>query len=295
MNMCPEKERFFKEFLGFIHEYEYYFESEQSDQYLMIKEYSCPSADQDFPLPNELRPLDVLYDTMLYIIDKIITRMEEFLYNSQFFSIAEWYNFVWNRTRSIRKEIVQQRLLTSESDPNLKGVLIIEQCARFHIMCAYRLCDQSPDIFDFKINEENLKNCFQSLHHYYQKSHELNSKLIPSPNEAEFKSYKILLNLTESDISREIQRWPKEIRHSRNVDFALDCYFAFNSKNYVKFFRLITSSECQYLQSCILHRYFYRIRANAFKTIFTSFNENKEKIYPIEKIVEILGRFILLK
>ena len=298
MDMCPEKERFSREYLGLCHKYEYSVDSQQPDQYLMIKEYSRSSADQDLPLPNEMRPLDVLHDTMLFIIDRIITKLEEFstttdfLYNSDLFSIVEWYDFVWNRTRSIRKEIIQQRLLTSENDPNLKGVLIIEQCARFHIMCAHRLCDQPSDIFDFKINEENLKNCFQSLRQYYQTSHELGSKLIPSPNEAEFKSYIILLNLTESNILGEIQRWPKEIRHSRNVHFALDCYFAFNSKNYVKFFRLIKSDECQYLQSCILHRHFYSVRVHAFKTIFTSFKENKEKIYLIDKLVEILGKSI---
>ncbi|RNA21027.1 germinal-center associated nuclear -like isoform X1 [Brachionus plicatilis] len=296
-DMCPEKERFSREHLGLCHKYEFSADNQQPDHYIMVKEYSRSSADQDLPLPNEMRSLDVLYDTMLYIIDKIITRIEEsstesgFFYNAEIFSIVEWYDFVWNRTRSIRKEIIQQRLLTSDSEPDLKGVFIIEQCARFHIMCSHRLCDQASDIFDFKINEENLKNCFQSLRQYYQTSHELGSNLPASPFEAEFRSYIILLNLTESNILGEIQRWPKEIRHSRSVHFALNCYFAFNSKNYVKFFRLIASDECEYLQSCILHRHFFSARLDAFKTIFNSFKENKEKNYPIDKLVEILEKF----
>ena len=137
----------------------------------------------------------------------------------------------------------------------LGSLVIIEQCARFHIMCAHRLCEQGPQVFDFKINEDNLKNCFQSMRQYY----EFNQMLVkPSPYEAEFRSYGILLNLNESNILREIQRWPEHIRHSEHVRFALSIYFAYNSRNYVKFFRLIQSDKCQYLHACILHRYFYR-------------------------------------
>ncbi|CAF0860307.1 unnamed protein product [Brachionus calyciflorus] len=295
LDMCPEKERFSREHLMLCHEYEFSPGTQQPDHFLMIKEYSRSSADQDLPLSNEMRSLDVLYDTTLYIIDEIITRIEsfssetEFEVNQDLFSICKWYDFVWNRTRSIRKDIIQQRLLINEANPSVDAVLIIEQCARFHIMCAHRLCDQQPDVFDLKINEENLKNCFQSLRQYYEKSHESTSNLPESPNESEFRSFIILLNLTESNILGEIQRWPKQIRHSKYVQFALNCYFAYNSKNYVKFFRLIGSDDCEYLQACVLHRHFYKARADAFKNIFSAFKENKEKLFPIGKIVEILG------
>ena len=96
--------------------------------------------------------------------------------------------------------------------------------------------------------------------------------LQPSPNEAEFRSYIILLNLNESNILGEIQRWPPSIRHSAHVRFALTIYFAYNCRNYARFFRLIRSPECSYLHACILHRYFYRVRADAFRTIFTGEN-----------------------
>lgn len=141
---------------------------------------------------------------------------------------------------------------------------IIEQCARFHIMCAHRLCDQTSEIFDVKINEDTLKQCFQSLRQYYEATRAAASTsgsapavLKPSANEAEFRAYVILVNLTESSILSEIQRWPKSIRHDKQVRFALKVYFAFNSKNYIHFFRLVSSPECDYLQACILHRYFF--------------------------------------
>lgn len=307
-DMCPEKERYSRDCLSLCHSYEMDPETNQPDHYLMIKEYSRSSADQDLPLPNEMRPLSVLYDTMLYLIENVISKIETYSgsdpnENEADFSLGEWYDFIWNRTRSIRKDIIQQRLLLNyqnlvnpvpeaQSDNSnirsgLGGVLIIEQCARFHIMCAHRLCDQESNIFDFKINEENLKNCFQSLRQYYEMSRE-SASMEPSPNEAEFRSYSILLNLNESNILCEIQRWPEDIRHSVSVRFALSIYFAYNSRNYIKFFRLVKSNQCEYLNASILHRYFYKIRCEAFKTIMTSYRD-KEKTFPVSKLVDWLG------
>ena len=280
------------------------------DPRLMIKEYSRSSADQDLPLPNEMRPIHVLYDTMIYLIDEIIAKIaneDENPSENGEFSLCDWYDFVWNRTRSIRKDIIQQRLLLNDMNETsssqnqfhdneflnngLGGVLIIEQHARFHILCAHRLCEQSAQVFDFKINEENLKNCFQSLRQYYEKtSHSKNeNRLRPSPNESEFRSYIILLNLRESNIGMELKRWPSHLRHSKHVSFALKIYNAYNSKNYVKFFRLVRSNQCEYLQACLLHRYFYNVRSTAFETIFLAFKENNLRKYPLSKLVDNLG------
>ena len=57
---------------------------------------SFPAQFQDEPLPHELRPLPVLTMTMNYLLTEIANRWEEERW-------AEWYDFLWNRTRSIRK------------------------------------------------------------------------------------------------------------------------------------------------------------------------------------------------
>jgi hypothetical protein len=51
---------------------------------------------QDEPLPHELRPLPVLTMTMNYLLAEIADVGEDGKW-------AEWYDFLWNRTRSIRK------------------------------------------------------------------------------------------------------------------------------------------------------------------------------------------------
>jgi hypothetical protein len=46
-------------------------------------------------------------------------------------------------------------------------VSLVEKCARFHIFCAERLCQEDAHDFDPKLNNENLTKCLQSLKHMY--------------------------------------------------------------------------------------------------------------------------------
>lgn len=72
-------------------------------------------------------------------------------------SISDWYHFIWDRTRGIRKDITHQELCS------LSAAELVEQCARFHIHCAARLVAEEAQVFDQKINTENLTKCLQSL------------------------------------------------------------------------------------------------------------------------------------
>ena len=51
---------------------------------------------QDEPLPHELRPTHVLAMTMDYLVTMVIN-------NRSAEGSGEWFNFIWNRTRAIRK------------------------------------------------------------------------------------------------------------------------------------------------------------------------------------------------
>lgn len=65
------------------------------DHAAAIKEYSRSSADQEEPLPHDLRPLPVLGMTMDYLVTQIMDQGHDIY--------RDWYDFVWNRTRGIRK------------------------------------------------------------------------------------------------------------------------------------------------------------------------------------------------
>ncbi len=156
------------------------------DHQTAIKEYSRSSADQEEPLPHDLRPCSTLHLTFNYLLHNVINRSENEVEN-----LGDWYYIVWDRTRSIRKDMTQQQL------SDLEAVSLMEKCTRFHIHCSSRLCEMDRHAFDPKLNDENLMKCLQSLEHMYT---DLNLKGIRCPNEPEFRAYQILMNLHEGDI-----------------------------------------------------------------------------------------------
>lgn len=92
------------------------------------------------------------------------------------------------------QDITQQNLC------NLTAVGLVEKCVRFHIYAAHRLCEEPPHVFDVKINNENLTKCLQTLKEFYQDMKEKHFTVCP--NEAEFRSYMVLMNLNEGDALR---------------------------------------------------------------------------------------------
>lgn len=235
-----------------------------------IKQYSRSSAAQEMPLPHELRPVQILQLTMNYMFHNIINLCE-----TPDVNIGEWYFFVWDRTRSIRKDITQQQMCC------LGSVELVEQCARFHIHCAARLCGEDAFIFDPKINTENLTKCLQTLKYMY---HDLALQNIYSKNESEFRGYTILLNLHDINFMWEVKELRDEIRNSQSVSFALKVFFAMDSNNYVSFFKLVRSTT--YLNACLLLRYFNIMRFRALDRMILVYSPSTYKVAQIP-LVEI--------
>lgn len=270
-DMCPEKERYMRETRNQLSVFEVVPDTEKVDHYAAIKEYSRSSADQEEPLPHELRPLPVLSMTMDYLVTQIMDQGEG--------NCRDWYDFVWNRTRGIRKDITQQHLCDPET------VSLIEKCTRFHIHCAHHLCQEPMMSFDAKINNENMTKCLQSLKEMYQ---DLATKEVYCPKEAEFRQYNVLVKLNDGDILREVQQFRKEIRESPEVTFAVQVFAALNSNNFVRFFKLVSAAS--YLSSCILHRYFNQVRRQALKILNVAFTVGSQRstIFPVEDFVRML-------
>ncbi|KAJ8943273.1 hypothetical protein NQ318_017291, partial [Aromia moschata] len=273
-DMCPEKERLMRETQHQVSLYEQADNGKSMNQTKAVKQYSRSSADQEAPLPHELRPVLVLQMTMGYLMHNIID-----LCDSSEVNLAEWFHFLWDRTRGIRKDITQQELCCQGA------VQLVEQCARFHIHCSARLVAEDPSVFDQKINTENLTKCLQSLKYMY---HDLQLKGESCPNEAEFRAYIILLNLNDGNFMWEVQELRQEIQKSEEVKFALEVYSALDKNNYVKFFKLVYSTT--YLNACILMRYFVQVRISAIKTLLKCYTPRaRSDIYPLSELTKILG------
>lgn len=259
-DMCPEKERLLREiycsfsvFEGQIVDNEMHVVPE-----LLVKEYSRSSADQDEPLPHELRPEPVLIDTMNHIVVNIMPKIEENI------DITEWYHFCWDRLRSLRKDIIQQQLCSRNI------IQILEQSARFHICCGDLLFGADPKIFDEKINAENLVNCLQMLINMYE---DLEKKGIKCENEYEFRVYMMLLLLDSGDIP-DVIRWNDE-NSKQYAGQAKQIFFAFKQNLYTRFFKLVKRTS--YLNACILQRYFSTVKSQILTVLVTSYSSGTQK------------------
>ncbi|XP_045476330.1 uncharacterized protein LOC123681997 [Harmonia axyridis] len=272
-DMCPEKERLLRVIQHQVSSFEHN-SNKEMDPNLAVKQYSRSSADQESPLPHELRPVDSLLNTMAYLIHDVYPIGDRSNVN-----FGEWYHFIWDRTRAIRKDITQQELCCTQT------VEMIEQCARFHIHCSARLVAEEPSVFDQKINTENLTKCLQTLKYMY---HDLRLQNILCPNEAEFRGYIILLNLNDDNFMAEVQRLPKEIQESKEVKTAMKFHSVLNETNFVRFFKLVR--ETTYLNACILMRYFMQIRCHALNMIIKCYTPRHANVtYPVSTLTENLG------
>ena len=125
---------------------------------------------------------------------------------------------------------------------------------RFHIICAERLCEESHHDFSPKLNDENLTKCLQTLQYIY---YDLSLEGIPCPREYEFRAYDVLMNMNQGDTLRKVQTLGEHLRTHDRVKFAIKCFTALNSNNYVGFFNLVRKAS--FLEACILKRYFYQV------------------------------------
>ncbi|EZA55012.1 Protein xmas-2 [Ooceraea biroi] len=273
-DMCPEKERLMRESQRQIAPYEQLEGNEYKVNHVVaIKQYSRSSADQEEPMPHELRPVKSLKMTMSYLLHEIADLCEQ-----EGTNLAEWYHFLWDRMRGIRKDITQQELCCADS------VELVEQCARFHIISSERLCAEDASVFDKKINSENLTKCLQTLKYMY---HDLRMKGITCENEPEFRAYVVLLNLNNGNFLYDLQQLPKYVQNSPEVQFAIKVYFSLDSNNYYKFFKLVR--ETTYLKACILLRYFNQVRLKAFSIMIKAYCRSTSTAFPLYEMMDILG------
>lgn len=80
---------------------------------------------------------------------------------------------------------------------------LIEKCARFHIYCSERLCEEDMMVFDPKINNENLTKCLQTLREIYADLE--NKHNVFCSSEPEFRAYMVLMKLNEGDTLRLVE------------------------------------------------------------------------------------------
>ncbi|CAJ0959706.1 unnamed protein product, partial [Mesorhabditis belari] len=270
-DLCPEKERYVRIVQKRLSIYE-------CDQYgklippKAVKEYARSAADQERPLPHELRDGQILEKSMEYLLTTVVDS------NPRPDQLTSWYDFLWSRTRAIRKEITQQMMV----EP--KSVSIVQRCARFHIFASYALCTLEMGEFNQNMNTENIGKSLQTLRHLYE---DLAKRGIGCREEAEFRSYDIMMHLDDTNTTNQALSYRKEVRESEHVRLALQLATSLQNGNYARFFRLL-KTRASFLQICACHRYFDRVRANAYRVMVKAYGRNNNPL-EAERVANMLG------
>ncbi|XP_021927035.1 uncharacterized protein LOC110833359 isoform X3 [Zootermopsis nevadensis] len=129
MDMCPVRERKLREKEGLLHLLELpagtsLQSTPTAHPYLTVKSFSRSAAGHHTPHQDELRPPDILYKTVCHLLTSTVLRQG-----------VDWctvYDFVFDRLRAVRQDLVIQGLGCVESIP------ILEPTVRFHSYAGYR-------------------------------------------------------------------------------------------------------------------------------------------------------------
>lgn len=271
-DMCPERERLTR-WGGLqlsIFERD---ERNQPAKHAMIKEYRRAGADQEEPLPHDLRTPEALENTMHYLLSRIMDDPR-----SKAPELAlEWYDFLWDRLRAIRKDITQQNICDQAA------AKLVERCVRFHVHSCYAL--NRIKNFDTDMNKRNLNDCLQMLRQMYN---DLQSTGVICEGQVEFQKYDVLLHLDENSLSTTVTMKTSDYRSSDEMKFITRIFNAYTNNDYYKFFKLM--EEADYMTSCILALYVNKVRLRGIKIIAAACGTSKQVTwYPTDIAIDSLA------
>ncbi|XP_060750919.1 SAC3 domain-containing protein 1 [Tachysurus vachellii] len=229
-----------------------------------VKEYSRPAAGKDSTRACDLRPPDVLFKTVCYLVDEIAASP----------TLQPWtevYSFVFDRLRSVRQDMVIQRVSGREC------VAVLERTVRFHLYASYRLCGAPLQLFDPHINDTHLQECLSWLLECYSEGQ--------FEHQAEFQALSLLYNLGSTRTLQRSLELPDKIRLSPQVQLALAINWAYTERNPVRLLRL--AQKLDFIQACALHRHLLSCRRDLLRLYSHGYNSRNCR-FPVQKLADIL-------
>ncbi|KAK3095711.1 hypothetical protein FSP39_017918 [Pinctada imbricata] len=244
----------------------------------IVKEYSRSAAGRHDPDPGDLRPASVLHQTVEYLLQQVI------LTDTRPWN--EVYDFVFDRLRAVRQDMVIQNLNGHDA------IRILERIIRFLVFSGYRLSEEEISVFDPTINNQHLQECMKRLLYIYREYDlQTDSRVnqdIHMDNRVEFECIYLLFNLGQSEAIMHYYDLPEKLRKQSIIH---QCYLAniqYVLGNYVRVLRIIGSSTLvnHPLLLCAIHRHISGIQRKALEIYSYGFNSKALK-FPIFKLVDL--------
>ncbi|KAK5663007.1 hypothetical protein OQA88_6421 [Cercophora sp. LCS_1] len=278
--MCPEYEQIQR-----IAEHDVMSEEKDDgkfDRSRMVKKFGRSAAGQDAPLPQDVRSVDALRRTTDYLFNDLL--------NGE--NLAKIHNFLWDRTRAVRRDFTFHSQKSPEEMKDL--VYCFESITRFHAVALHLLSQKGVGKadFDYKQEIEQLGRTILSLMEAYDACREMN---VTCENEAEFRAYYLLLNAQDPSIAQRIPSWGKEFWFdSEEVQTALSLVNAMDDvrepkgpikpkrettlsdAGFANYFSIVENPKVSYTMACVAEIHFTTVRQDILKNLVRGYARNRD-------------------
>ncbi|KAJ6807871.1 SAC3 family protein C isoform X2 [Iris pallida] len=275
-DMCPAKERAIRERLRDLSVFERSNGNPaKTSPNIAIKKF-CRTISSGDVQASDLRPPAVLQYTLKYLLNLLESSNHPF---------EVVYDFVFDRTRSIRQDLSMQKIVDDQA------IHMYEEMVKFHIICHQKLarcCGESDFSSLYHLNMEQLMKCLLSLFDIYDTNRR--SKSVCN-NEAEFYSFYVLLRLSckTPAMGDSLHLWfrqlPSPVLHSKEIHFSRTILRYYRIGNYRSFFNTI-ANKASHLQLCLMEPLFNEVRVKAISYI--NFCGYKLHPYPLARLSKLL-------
>ncbi|KIO32521.1 hypothetical protein M407DRAFT_213646 [Tulasnella calospora MUT 4182] len=201
---CPEFEKVERHLRNEVKRLEMRLDDETEPDYTrMVKAFARPNDINSTKLPSDVRPppktVDYLFHSLLPQAPSWISAQE----------------FIFDRTRAIRQDFTIQG--------GSRGAIAVEcheRIARFHILSLHesRIGPQPDRDWEVALREHCFIPALTTLMQYYD---DFRAEGVIFPNEAEFRCYRLLLQIRDGDVGRRTQRIPSEVFASPWIQSAI--------------------------------------------------------------------------
>ncbi|WWD18937.1 hypothetical protein CI109_103393 [Kwoniella shandongensis] len=311
--MCSEYEKEFREYTREVHPFEAG-PNKRMDAEKAVAAYSRSDAGAGHGdsaiLPSDLRTPQTLVRTLDYLFSVI---MPSFPPSSSSTSAptprkALGYSagFIRDRTRAIRKEFAMQSSWGHE-----EAIASFERIARWHILCLRELQEETGTNTDMHIDSAELGRCFTSLRQHYNDRREELGVETPCPNEAEFRAYMLIFDLTQKAVSILTAELPSSILDHPLIKLAWDLRCAaqrnFDSQkegsklnaelgaNIIsRFVKLLKGRRVPYLMSCLVEIRLREMRRSALRALVRTYPRLRAEPIRVNEQGEVVERRMVL-
>ncbi|KAG8159373.1 hypothetical protein KVR01_011034 [Diaporthe batatas] len=250
----------------------------------MIKSFKRSAAGTDSPLPTEVRSPAALRRTVDYLIDDFL-RSDE--------NLPSQHNFLWDRTRAIRKDFIFQNAMSA--DERTDQIYCLENIARFHAVALHLLSQENFAAEDFSEQQEReqLGKTLLSLMQVYDECKDMEG--VRMENEAEFRAYYLLFNAHDPFVMQQMQDWDDKFWfNSSEVQTVVTLIEAMQnvwngrgplrpqvalttgSASFTTYFSIVEDRKVSYTMACFAEIHFTQIRRQMLKAIHKAYGRVRD-------------------